>query len=94
MTLTLPAKEARLIVWEEDEDWEKVQNTEEITSNSRWSIFRTAIFRHIPSSKFYSFDWSSGATECQDEKPYEYEKEVKVTEVVEKEVVVKQWVPV
>ena len=38
--------------------------------------------------------YSEGATEYQDERPWEYEDEVKCTEVELKEVKVKKWIPV
>ena len=41
---------------------------------------------------FYSLDWSVGATEMQDESAFEHEDSVTATEVVEVEVLVKQWV--
>lgn len=89
--LTITAEQAREIVYEDNEDWVKLYNTEEITGKSRWSVHVQCVFKHTPSNKFYLFKWSRGATEYQEEKPYEYEKEVSVDEVVEKEVIVKQW---
>ena len=38
--------------------------------------------------------YSEGATECQDERPWEYDDEIKCTEVELKEVKVKKWIPV
>lgn len=38
--------------------------------------------------------YSEGATEYQDERPWEYEDEVKCTEVELKEAKVKKWMPV
>jgi hypothetical protein len=40
------------------------------------------------------FNWSVGSTEQQDERPYEYKTEVEPIEVIEKEILVKQWVPI
>ena len=63
-----------------------------ITGDSRWSIFHNIIFEH--DGVFYSADYSVGATEYQDESPWEYDKEVECTVVELKEVMVKKWVPV
>ena len=38
--------------------------------------------------------YSEGATECQDERHWEYKDEIKCTEVELKEVKVKKWIPV
>lgn len=65
---------------------------DEITDNSRWSIYHTCVFEN--NGKFYTTGYSVGATECQDESPWDYEDEVECTEVELKEVVVKKWVPV
>lgn len=65
---------------------------DEIIDNSRWSIHHAIIFEH--DGKFYRTYYSVGATECQDEGPWEYEDEVDCTEVTQKEVTVMAWVPV
>ena len=92
--MKLTGKKAQTIVYDDHVDWESVRNTEETTGHSRWSIYSTAIFRHCPTNKYYRFNWSTGATEMQDERPFEYDKEVEVFEVVEKEVTRKEWVVV
>jgi hypothetical protein len=65
---------------------------DEITDTSRWSIHHKIVFEH--EGKYYRTFYSEGATEMQDESPWEYEKEVDCVEVELKEVVVEQWVPV
>lgn len=89
-TIKLTPEEARSIVWEDHDDWEMVQK--DITGKNRWSIDYSGIFKNLPTNKYYMFEWSTGATEQQDEQAYEYDKEVEVVEVVEKEVMVKKWV--
>jgi hypothetical protein len=64
----------------------------EIVDTNRWSIHHRIIFSD--KGKFYEAYYSEGATECQDESPWEYDKTVECTEVELKEVVVKKWVPV
>lgn len=65
---------------------------DDITSTSRWSIHHEIIFAH--DGKFYHAHYSEGATEMQDERPWEYETEVECIEVELKEVMVKKWVNV
>lgn len=92
--ITLGAKDARNIVCEDHEDWDLVPNTEQLTNHSRWSVGKTAVFIQKSTNKCYRFDWSVGATESQDEQPYEYEKEVVVTEVSLQSVTREEWLPV
>ena len=89
--MKLTGEEARNIVWGEDEDWDEVED--HVVDNSRWSIFHEGIFKHTLTGRHYEFFWSVGATESQDERPFEGEDEVKPVEVAQREVLVKQWVP-
>jgi hypothetical protein len=63
---------------------------DEITDNGRWSIYHRCIFED--NGKFYETHYSVGATESQDESPWEYEENVDCFEVELKEVTVKKWV--
>lgn len=63
---------------------------DEITDTSRWSIHHRIIFDY--QGKFYQAHYSEGATEMQDESPWEHEDEVECVEVELKEVKVKKWV--
>ena len=92
--MKLTGKEARKVVWHETKDWKEVKGTQETIDNTRWSVIKQAVFEHLSTGKFYLFVWSQGATECQAENPYEYENEVIVNEVVEKEVTKKEWVEI
>jgi hypothetical protein len=93
--LTLASDEARRIVCEDHGDWDLVPGTEKITGNSRWSIEKVGVFKHGLTGKHYRFDWSVGATEMQDDqRPFEYQKEVVVTEVSLQEVTRQEWLPV
>lgn len=60
-----------------------------ITDTSRWSIHHEIIF--TDNGKFYSTHYSEGATEMQDESPWEYQDEVECTEVHIVEKLVKVW---
>lgn len=44
---------------------------DKIVDTTRWSICYERVFKH--DGKFYMTDYSVGATENQDEHPYEYE---------------------
>lgn len=63
-----------------------------IVDTGRWSIYHKIIFED--NGKFYRTHYSVGATECQDERPWEYEDEVECEEVELREVMVKKWMPV
>lgn len=65
---------------------------DKIIDTSRWSIIHEIVFED--NGKFYSTTYSEGATEMQDERPWEYDERVECTEVELKEVKVKKWVPV
>jgi len=92
--MKLSPGEARRIVYEDHENWEKVKNSENIVDQTRWSTIYEAVFQHLETNKFYQFCWSSGSTEEQCEAPFEYDDEVIVNEVVEKEIIVKKWVKI
>lgn len=64
-----------------------------ITDTSRWSVFHTIVFQD-KDGKFYEASYSCGATECQDESPWEYEQIIECTEVEQREVPVNKWVSV
>lgn len=71
----------------------KIKDT--IVDNSRWSIQHEMIFKDNATGKHYISFFNRGATEYQDERPYEYDdKMIKCVEVEEKEVLVKQWLDV
>jgi hypothetical protein len=62
--------------YESYEDNLKIIKNQE-SSSSRWSIYYELIFQL--DDKFYQASYSRGATEIQDESPWEYEKEVQCT---------------
>ncbi|PAE24116.1 hypothetical protein CHI10_14595 [Bacillus sp. 7894-2] len=64
---------------------------DKITDTGRWSEYHECVFEL--NGKTYMTDYSRGATEMQDESPYEYDGEwIEVTEVVPKEVTVIKYV--
>lgn len=64
----------------------------EICETTRWSIVYDLVFEY--EGKNYLTCYSVGATESQDESPWEYDDEVECTEVEEKQVMVTSWEPV
>lgn len=65
---------------------------DDIIDNSRWSIHHKIVFED--KGKFYQTYYSEGATEMQDESPWEYDNDVECTEVELRDVKVKKWMPV
>lgn len=63
-----------------------------IVTTSRWSTYYDVVFKI--GDKFYKTSYSEGATEMQDESPYQHSGEwEEVTEVVPTEVVTIMYVP-
>lgn len=85
-------EEAQEIVSGDHDDFETIDKT--IDDTSRWSIYYTGVFKEISTGKFYEVSWSEGATEMQDEAPFEYENEVNFVEVKPQEMVVIKYVKV
>ena len=62
---------------------------DKIIDTTRWSIIHEIVFED--NGKFYQTTYSEGATESQDERPWEYKDEVECYEVELREVKVKKW---
>jgi len=73
-------EDLRNLVWHnyEGDDLKIIEN--KIEDASRWSINYGLVFEH--NGKFYATGYSVGATEQQDERPFEYQDEVECKEVV------------
>lgn len=68
---------------------------DEILDTTRWSVINELIFKDKESGKLYRTNYSVGATECQDESPFEYDTDyIECVEVKEKEVTVIDYVEV
>ena len=89
-TIVISVDEAREMVWGDSDLWRTIET--KIVDTSRWSIINEGVFHNKALDKYFRASWSIGATECQDERPFEGETSVTLTEVVQKEVLVKQWV--
>lgn len=57
---------------------ENILRNEQV-DNTRWSIVYDLVFKH--DGKLYQTSYSRGATEQQDESPWQYDDEVECTEV-------------
>lgn len=73
-----------------DADVEVIEDT--ITSTSRWSVHHDLVFRLGPTH--YSTSYSVGATEQQNERPWEYEEEVECVEVRAVQKTITAWEPI
>jgi len=70
LKITLTGEEGRKIVWGETENYHII--SDEIIDHGRWSILHEAIVLKVDEGNFYQTHYSVGATEYQDESPYEY----------------------
>lgn len=86
--ITLTKEEARAILWEDTDTFEIVED--KLVDTTRWSEIHDLVVKRASDGKFFAASYSVGATECQDERPWDYEDEVKFTEVhpVEKTIIV------
>jgi hypothetical protein len=61
--------------------------SEELVDTTRWSHVYERVYQDLKTSKYWRTTYSVGATECQDESPYEYDgEEVEFEEVVPVEI--------
>ena len=72
------------IPYESVDDW--------ITETDRWSEFHTCVFQW--GNQYYMATYSQGATEMQDESPWEDEPTITTTEVELVKTIKKDWRPV
>ena len=73
-----------------DLPWSAIEDR--VLDTTRWSVTHEIIFKY--EEKFYRTLYSIGATEIQDERPWEYVDEVDCTEVKQIEKLIKVWEPV
>ena len=77
---------------DDDSPWSIVEN--DIIDISWWSVIYNFTVHDKETNKYYNTTYSCGATECQDEGPWEYEGDlIDVIEVEPKEVTVIRYVP-
>lgn len=78
--LKLTPNEGQSIVGEDHEDFVTIK--EDIIDTSRWCIIYDIVVKRVSDGKFFKSSYRVGATESQDERPYEYDSEAIFTEVV------------
>ena len=62
-----------------------------VTGSGRWQKYHQIIVTLPGHEGLFSADYSAGLTECQEERPWEFDKEVTFTEVEEYERAVKDF---
>lgn len=67
---------------------------DEVVDTTRWTLIREIVFQLPETGQFFLTQYSVGATESQYTKPWDEMDEVDCFEVVEKEVITKNWVRV
>ena len=71
--MNLTREEAQHLAYGDRVDgWEEVEGTRKIVDHTRWSVVSSAVFLHVESGKFYMLQWSEGATEMQDQSPFDW----------------------
>lgn len=79
--VTFKKEELVDLVAGEEETLEKVSDT--LIGKSRWSIQHSLVFREKATGRHFQVGYSEGATEQQDERPFEHESDdVEVVEVL------------
>jgi len=77
----------RDILWDNPDDYKTI--SDKMVDHSRWSVIHELIFQIVSTGKYYRTEYSVGATESQDERPWQYEDdEIECDEVVPVEKVV------
>jgi hypothetical protein len=74
ITRKFPKQFLKDLIWDEEPELDGktgVKISDDITDTGRWSIHHSMIFSY--DEKFYLVNYSVGATEQQDERPFEYE---------------------
>lgn len=88
-----PKAELQAVTGYEDGPLEEIQDR--VVETTRWSIIHELIFRDTRTGKVYRTSYSVGATEYQDESPFDYSGDmISCVQVEEVEVVRKEWCPV
>ena len=82
-------RDAREIVSGDDERFKLIQ--EEIDGTSRWTVDYSVIVQRISDGKYFSSCYSCGATEMQEQLPYDND-EPEFTEVFKEEKVIEVFV--
>ena len=71
--------------------WEKIE--EQIIDHDRWTVTYTAVSKD-KDDNHWQYCYSVGATEQQDQAPFEYDDDIEFTLVEKRLVTTEAWVPV
>ena len=85
--LVLTKEEARLIVYEDSNDYDIIEDT--IDDTSRWSENHSVVIQRVSDGKYFSGHYSQGLTESQDERAFDnYEPDFREVFQAEKTIIV------
>jgi len=94
MNIQIPNAEARELAFEDESDnYIAVENKQ--IGNSRWSIHYSLVIKSKTEDRYYATTYSRGATEQQEERPFEYDGElITFSEVVPKETKIIEYIAI
>jgi hypothetical protein len=76
---TAEFKKEDLVSLADSDDPEMLKRiSDRVTGTGRWSIHHEMVFEDLSTGKFYMTTYSRGATEQQDESPFQYAKDTVV----------------
>jgi hypothetical protein len=91
MKKTYTKKQMQDMVCGDSDDLVEIESS--VIDTTRWATVHEVIFKDINTGKHYESYFNRGATEMQDERPYEYDNDIiEVQEVEHKEVTAMKWI--
>lgn len=66
----MAGEEAREILWGNEDEYQVIEDV--ITGHSRWSRISRIVIQRLSDSAYFVSEYGMGATENQDELPWEY----------------------
>lgn len=70
--LKLTAEEAQALIYGDNPNYKVI--VDEINDHRRWSVRHRIVIQRISDGRFFADGYSRGATELQDEGPWQYDK--------------------
>lgn len=70
--LVLTKDQARDILSDDQDEYQIIED--KVVSNQRWSTYNRLVIQRISDGRFFATYYSAGATEQQEERPWEYEE--------------------
>lgn len=85
--LNLSKEEGIYIIYGDSKDYKVIQD--DIIDHTRWSVIHEIVIQRVSDGKYFKDSYSEGATEMQDESPYEYDDpEFKEVFPIEKTIII------